>query len=998
MKYIIFIPLFVFILFPDAKAAELTLPRYELAISFDIMNNLLKGTAKITLPDGLEATVYTEGLSLTSVTMNQKSLPLTQKEIQAKGILEILYEVIIENSADKKDCANSDVVGSSVISRQGISLIGSWYPRLNGLAYYSLKTVLPEGFQAVSEAEEITVRRTPEGMEHTFLFPHPLDSLNLVAAEYNITKDTFENIDIYAYFFPEDISLAKSYMEHTKRYLKMYTDLLGPYPFQRFSVVENILPTGYSMPTFTLLGRTVVRLPFIVKTSLGHELLHQWFGNSVYTDYDKGNWSEGLTTYLADHLFDEQIGKGWEHRKKILLDFQNYVNPDNEVPLGKFIGRTDFASKAIGYAKGAMVFHMLKNQVGEDLFYRALRELIDEKRFRTASWDDVQEAFEKTSDLDLEGFFTQWVFEKGCPAIEIKDLRAYMPKGSPVVSFRAVQKGGPFSFRLPIKIITDKGQSAKILTIKEQSKLFEIPVQGKPLELVIDEGYDVMRRLSNAECPPAISGLLGDNNRLIVVPDNNTEKYAALIDLLKDRGFKSKLQKDIKDIDIINSSLLVFGFASKVHNRLFGKKYPLPGLEPDPGFTVTVRKNPLSFSKVVTTISGSSKREVDLYAKKIFHYGKYSHLEFHEGRNVIKAIAESDQGIRISLTRPVVGIRTEKTLGLKEIIQNIIDKPVIYVGEGHTLYEDHRIQLEVIRSLYESGRKVAIGMEMFQKPFQSSLDDYISGETTEKEFLKSSEYFKRWKYNYHLYREIVEFARLKNIPVVALNQEREIIKKVSREGLDSLTKEQRQKVPQDMDMSDEAYKKSLFETFLQHGKTKDRNFNNFYQAQILWDETMAHAVDDFLRTNPDFQMVIIAGAGHIAYGSGIPKRAHRLNRKDYVTILNAKAGRPITGLADFVLFPEPLSPPQSPKLGIVINKENKGVMIMGTLKGGPAEKAELKKGDRLLFIDSMEIGDIDDVHIALFDKKPGDAVKVKVSRKRSFLLSEKEKVFSIQLR
>ena len=87
------------------------------------------------------------------------------------------------------------------------------------------------------------------------------------------------------------------------------------------------------MPTFTLLGRNVVKLPFIVRTSLGHEILHQWFGNSVYIDSNKGNWAEGLTTYLADHFYADQSGEGVDYRKQILIDYQSYVNIDNVFPL-----------------------------------------------------------------------------------------------------------------------------------------------------------------------------------------------------------------------------------------------------------------------------------------------------------------------------------------------------------------------------------------------------------------------------------------------------------------------------------------------------------------------------------------------------------------------------------------------------------------------------------------------------------------------------------------
>jgi hypothetical protein len=234
---------------------------------------------------------------------------------------------------------------------------------------------------------------------------------------------------------------------------------------------------------------------------------------------------------------------------------------------------------------------------------------------------------------------------------------------------------------------------------------------------------------------------------------------------------------------------------------------------PENFMTLSVLKNPLNTAHVVATAYATSKEEVDLAAGKIFRYGNYSRLAFSEGKNILKETAGSDRGMRISLHRPVVGIRPDRAMGLEEIIGSVIDKPIIYVGEWHTLYEDHKVQLEVIRALNEENRKFAIGMEMFQKPYQQSLDDYISGASTEREFLKSSEYFKRWKFNYHLYREILDFAREKNIPVVALNQEEEIIKKVSRGGLDALSEEEKERIPKDMDMSDHGYRKRLQKIF-----------------------------------------------------------------------------------------------------------------------------------------------------------------------------------------
>lgn len=125
-------------------------------------------------------------------------------------------------------------------------------------------------------------------------------------------------------------------------------------------MVENFFPTGYGFLSYTLLGSTVIRLPFIVATSLGHEVAHPWFGNGVLVDYRFGNWSEGLTTYLADHLYRELSSpeEGREYRLQILRDYAALVPPEKD-----FTRRVSPSSRAVGCGKGAMVFHMARRMV-----------------------------------------------------------------------------------------------------------------------------------------------------------------------------------------------------------------------------------------------------------------------------------------------------------------------------------------------------------------------------------------------------------------------------------------------------------------------------------------------------------------------------------------------------------------------------------------------------------------------------------------------------------
>jgi uncharacterized iron-regulated protein len=337
-------------------------------------------------------------------------------------------------------------------------------------------------------------------------------------------------------------------------------------------------------------------------------------------------------------------------------------------------------------------------------------------------------------------------------------------------------------------------------------------------------------------------------------------------------------------------------------------------------------------------------------------------------------------------TATVVDVSTIKTLPV--IIDALSSKKIVYVGEIHTNFSHHKAQLSIIKELYKRNKKIAIGMEMFQRPFQGILDDYISGRIDEKTMLKKTEYFGRWGFNYNLYKPIVDFAKQEEIPVIALNIAKEITEKVSKGGIESLSGQEKQQIPQDIDYSDEAYKERLKKVFEAHQASKDRKFENFYQAQLLWDEAMAMSIDEFLKKNSDYQIVVIAGTGHIQYGSGIPKRASRRNGYAYCTVLSDADVEP--AIADFILFPKYTHPPFSARLKISLKEKDGKVLIDGFQEDSPAENAGLKEGDAIISLDGISIESADDVRIHLLYKKKGERVNVKVLRKILFWSSEIE--------
>lgn len=981
-------------LFLPAITHSVQSPEYNLEVSFDIPNSKISGIVNIDVQAKQELIFHTGNLTISEVKLNKQEINFNAQNGILKilpdqnGIIEIRYDGVFDGK-QHAHTPHREVIPNT-ISEQGISLTQIWYPWLNRLLIYNLTAVLPEGYEAVSEAEHIEKITKNGKTKFIFDFPHLVDGINFVASDrYEVIKDYFNEIEIYAYFFPEVVEFANEYISYTKKYLALYERLIGKYPYKRFSIVANFLPTGYSMPTFTVLGENVIRLPFIVRTSLGHEILHQWFGNLVYIDYERGNWAEGLTTYLADHLYEELESKGWEYRKQILINYESYVTDKNEFPIKDFHGRVDFVTRSIGYGKAAMVFHMLKDLVGEEVFYRSLRDFVYEQKFQRASWDNLIEVFERNAKEDLDWFFKQWIDEKGIPEINLTDARVRQNGSKFEVSFNIIQRSQDYIIDVPVSFYYLNGdKKTDSFRIDKQKNSFNVLLDYEPAMIVMDEDYDIARRLSQEEFPPVIARLLGDERIIIALPVSDKDAYKNIIDTFEKRGGTKKESQDIKHSDIKDASLVILGGDNPLIERLYGKVNIK-----DAGFNLTVKENPWNPRKVVGIFSAKSKEESILAFRKIFHYGKYSELSFEKGRNVFKNIEESQRGIKIWQREEAVAIKIDEIKTLSNVIESVSDRRIIYVGETHDQFAHHAVQLDIIKGLYRKGRQIAIGMEMFQRPFQGVLDEYISGKIDEREFLKRSEYFERWGFDYNLYKPIVDFARSKQIPIVALNISREITRKVSTGGIDTLTEDEKKLIPLDMDFSDNEYRERLKEVFNRHAFL-NREFDHFYQAQILWDEVMAMSIYEFLKENTDYQMAVLAGSGHLSHASGIPQRTFRRNGYDYAIILNDAALQ--DGIADYVIFPKPIVGITAPKLMALLREYHGKIKIEMFPKNSVSEKAGLKKGDIILSLDDVPIKNISDIWLHLFYKKSGDMVKAKILRER-FLLSDKEIEIEIKL-
>jgi aminopeptidase N len=960
-----FIPVLLFLLPATGWSADI---QYFLDVRINTTEKQLTGIARLNSDKDTKILLSTAGLE------NLKVLGAPPR-IDAKGNISLYVKrdsdvrITYEAIGTKK--------GPNLINSENVFLMDQWYPVPDVLAEYTLSVTLPHNFTAVSESEDVSVTRHGGTKTFDFVFKHPLDHLHVAAStRYAVKKATYNGIDIETYFFQEDASMADTYIAYTKKYLSMYENMLTPYPYKRFAIVENIFPTGYSMPTFTLLGRKVVKLPFIVKTSLGHEILHQWFGNSIYPDYSHGNWAEGLTNYLADHHYSAIDNKGKDYRKQIMINYQAYVNQGNAMPVSSFLSRRNKAESAIGYGKTAMIFHMLRQQYGDKMFFEALREFINQNAFSIASWHHIQQAFEKATGENLDLFFAQWLDRKDIPDLEVQDVKLRVENGKLKLRFNILQKGTPFKLSVPVTIKTSEDKTLKYIDVTNSPEKVAMTLDAPPTEVVIDEDYSIMRTLNRDERPPVLADVMGSKKITVAATGAQRAVYKPLVEALGVKEVTWLRPKQITFSMVKEGTFLITGFDNTLSNMLLGGKET-----PNDGIRLKVYKNPYNPEKRILLLHAKNKKEVKAVIHKLTHYGKYSELAFRNGRNTHKSIKTAKNGISV-LSRPSPTVlKPDNTKTLEDIFPELMKSRIVFVGEAHDQFAHHINQLDVIRKLHKSGAKIGVGMEMFQKPYQKVINDYLAGQITESEFLNRTEYFNKWRYDYNLYKPIVDFLKKNNIPLIALNIDGGISRKIGRKGIDSLSKYERKQLPDKLDFSHERYRADLRMFYDVYGKEANHghgDFNQFFQAQTIWDETMADSAARFLAENPDRKLVILAGNGHIRYKYGIPERLYQRVKEPYIVIVQDEEIE--DGIADYVLLTTELEGEESPKIGVTVKEKDRSLVVNDVVEKSPADKAGLEKKDVIIQFSGHPIKTLADLKIALFGTKIGDKVNIQVKR------------------
>lgn len=574
-----------------------------------------------------------------------------------------------------------------LISENGVVISSGtfWYPKFENIndeyISFSLQVEAPQGWMVVSQGQRTLDNRW---VEHS-----PQQDIYLIAAKFTEYEKTLSSgTKVFGFLRTKDDEMASRYLDVTSNYIERYSELIGPYPYSKFALVENFWDTGFGMPSFTLLGSNIIRLPFIIATSYPHEILHDWWGNSVYVDITRGNWCEGITAYMADHLMAELAGSGDSYRRDTLQKFTDFVTPNNDFPLNQFHERNDAASEAIGYGKSLMLFHMLRLQVGDANFKKAFSQFYFKNIFKEVSFREIREAFEVVTGLNLAPIFSQWVDRKGAPNLKISEVTT-TPSGEGFLfhaKIEQTQNEDIFSINLPVAIHLEGSATAIQQTFKMSGRTLEINLKfySRPVWFQVDPEFDTFRRLSKDEVPAVLTMALGSEKTLMVIPANTNENtisnWRKFVDIMRPALPKGSDVQVVLDSELTklptDRSIWVLGKENQLSQKFNelvkdqGVKINLDGISingvatpfVDHSFTLLGRDNN---NQIWTFIASDSDASFPVLANKLIHYGKYSYLGF-ESDNVVNKIKGIWKLLSSSMSVPVVqtdGVAVNRQLG-----------------------------------------------------------------------------------------------------------------------------------------------------------------------------------------------------------------------------------------------------------------------------------------------------------------------------------------------
>jgi hypothetical protein len=392
-----------------------------------------------------------------------------------------------------------------------------WYPGPTTDDYFTseLNVIVPPEYQCVSNGELVATGRLKDTGEvagirnmgnatYTFRTVRPVKYLSFIVGKFNKLQEGTEPVPLRSLSSTEIVLQRKASFDDAGDVLRSFVEWFGPYPYEGLSVVQRLWPEagGHSPASFVVLNE----LPWLANRNLmvsrespvdlsrwkeyflAHEIAHQWWGQGVAWGTYRDQWiSEGMAQFAAALYLRRRYGE--PAFVSIIKKFAYWTEKKSlkgPIMMGSRLSFFDFSAfQSIVYDKAALALNMLREMLGEEVFFRGLRDLFESRKYGPVRTGQFREALEKASGRDLGAFFEGWFYSYGLP--KVRTSWAVEPDGpGQALRVDVRQTEGVFVFPLWIEWRAGfKVRREKVLVDSAHAS-FRLKLEGKPSRVRIN--------------------------------------------------------------------------------------------------------------------------------------------------------------------------------------------------------------------------------------------------------------------------------------------------------------------------------------------------------------------------------------------------------------------------------------------------------------------------------------------------------------------------------
>lgn len=523
------VAVFAFLIAATAICAD-TAPRTQLHIEIDTSTGSFTATSLLQDPIGNIALPQAEWLTIDELSLQGTDVP-------TEDLSSTMIDASLHQNRDLRMSVSGvfpEPEGSFVSSASSLDATYSIGPVLfpvdaMAIRDHDVTVVVPDPQRVAGTGRLMRVPREDGFEEARLRFTGRSDDFGLFVGPYVTETAEHSSVRLRTYFYEADADLSERYFVASGTFISRFEAEIGAYPYDEFSVVATSMPVGLGFAGLTYISRDILSHDYMTGRSLAHEILHSWWGNAVGIAYESGNWSEGLTTFQADYGLAEDQGPDAARAMRVgWIRALAQLAEDQREPLTAFRSSTHNGSQVEGYGKAAMVFHMLRYELGSTAFRDSVQGFYAANRNAVASWADLQAAFEAASGKDLAWFFDQWINRAGMPDLRFQagDVTK-REDGTYQAVLELTQTAPAYRLSVPVMVETASGPIKRRVNISELSQDAVITLPAEPISVQLDPDFDLVRHPLNGELAPTLRSIGGKTVGALLSATSNGEDAIA---------------------------------------------------------------------------------------------------------------------------------------------------------------------------------------------------------------------------------------------------------------------------------------------------------------------------------------------------------------------------------------------------------------------------------------------------------------------------------------